>query len=228
MNKRVAAIIPAFNAESTLDELLQQIGRHLDFPDIAVVNDGSTDRTPEIAQNRGVALISHTGNRGKGEALKTGFQWALKQHYEAVLTLDADLQHSPESIPGFLDAGEQFDVVVGNRLGEKRNMSAARVFSNTVTTKIVSWAARTSIADSQCGYRLINAPVLKAVSLNKSNFELESELLIKAGRMGFRIGSVKIETIYRGEHSHIRHFSDTLRFARMIFESLFWKLDARH
>lgn len=227
MNKRTAAVIPAFNAESTLGELLQQVGSHLNTSDIVVVDDGSTDRTREIAQQHGAVVLWHSGNRGKGEALKTGFSYTLDKGYEAILTLDADLQHDPASIPDFLALTDRFDLVVGNRLDEKRNMSRARVFSNTVTTKIVSWRAGTEIADSQCGYRLISSRVLKNVSLHKSNFELESELLINAGRLGFRIGAVTIPTIYRGESSHIRHFADTLRFVRMIIESFFWKYDAK-
>ena len=86
----MALIIPAYNALSTLPRLLQNAGQIFDKRHILVIDDGSTDDTAAAAQDAGANLIRHPQNRGKGAALRTGFNWALEQDYEAIITMDAD------------------------------------------------------------------------------------------------------------------------------------------
>jgi glycosyltransferase involved in cell wall biosynthesis len=218
---KVAVIIPAYNAADHLDQLLTETLKQADTRDIVVIDDGSRDATRSIAESCGVRCLSHSQNRGKGMALKTGFAHALSQRYDSVMTMDADGQHDPKYIPELIDiyrAGH-YDIVIGSRRNNFDRMSFARYLSNSVTTVVVSLLARQAIEDSQCGYRLIRREVLEAVKLETDGYQMESELLIKAGRMGFRIGHVSIDVKASGT-SHIRHLTDTLKFLGMTFKTL--------
>ena len=115
----MALIIPAYNALSTLPRLLKNAGQIFDKRHILVIDDGSTDDTAAAAQDAGANLIRHPQNRGKGAALRTGFNWALEQDYEAIITIDADGQHDEREIPKFLEAGETQTgaIIIGSRMG---------------------------------------------------------------------------------------------------------------
>ena len=223
--KKILVLIPAFNAEKTISQLIEQISPFLNKKDILVVDDGSLDSTYEIAKSCGVNLLQHKKNKGKGEALKTGFKYALKEGYSGVITLDADLQHDPEFIPEFIkktESGVNSDVLIGTRIINLKIMPFPRWLSNNLTSIIVSILGDTEVRDSQSGYRYISAEVLKTVKLKTKKYELESELLIKAGRRKFKIDPVPISTIYEGSKSFINPLVDTGRFIKLMWKSLFW------
>src|SRR5438128_1071089 len=113
MSERVLIVIPAFNAERTIGAVIRECREVLD--DVLVVDDGSIDRTAAEALEAGARVISHSANRGKGAALKTGFGYAMQRAYDAVITLDADGQHLPREIPKFLIARAETkaDLIIG-------------------------------------------------------------------------------------------------------------------
>ena len=209
---RILTIIPAYQAASTL----ARVAAACPAP-VLVVDDGSTDDTAAVCE-----LISHAINRGKGAALRTGFAHAIGAGFDGVVTLDADGQHDPSQIPLFHDAAalREYDLIVGRR--PRQGMPAKRRASNALTSLILSWRTGHIIEDSQCGFRFIRAEIVRAVELSTSEFQCESELLIRAARAGFRIGSVPIRTIYGGERSHIHDVRDTWNFVRLVTKSLFW------
>lgn len=217
---RRCAVIPAYNEESTLTLLIDKLKKH--NIDIIIIDDGSTDRTAAIARNQGVFLISHPSNQGKGRALRDGFQLALERDYEEVITLDADGQHNSDEIPLFTDKilNSNAGIVVGNRLHLPKGMPLSRLSVNRFFSKIVSSVCKQNIPDALCGYRIIKKEVLKSITLHTHRFDIDPEILIKAAKMGFRIESVNIESIYAGEHSQIRPFPDGLRFFRLIIKEL--------
>lgn len=222
MNK-IAVIIPAYNAGTTIAELIERTSRFVDREDIVIIDDGSCDQTSEIAGGTGAVILRHEANRGKGEALMTGFRYAEKRDYPAVITLDADLQHDPECIPDFIRRASGFSgIIIGTRRRNLKIMPFGRWLSNTLTSAIVSVLAGQSIRDSQSGYRLITAQVLKRVKLDSRRYDLESEILIKAKRKGFEIAETPIETIYAGGKSSINPPFDTVRFIRLMWRSLWW------
>jgi glycosyltransferase involved in cell wall biosynthesis len=219
-----AAIIPAFNAANLITGVLTHL-RHIIPPHrTIVVDDGSSDETFRVASGAGVLVVQHPVNRGKGAALSTGFKKAVDMGLGYVVTLDADGQHNPAEIPKFAQrvAETGADIVVGNRFGALGDMPWLRRSTNWLTSKVVSLLARTPIPDSQNGYRMISAPVISAVSLETTRYEAESELLIKAGKRGFVIDSVPVETIYGEEVSAIHPVVDTVRFFRLVYKALFW------
>jgi glycosyltransferase involved in cell wall biosynthesis len=215
-------IIPAYNAARTLPSLMSQINKSYADLRVLVVDDGSSDGSATAAQNAGAMVLAHDGNRGKGEALKTGFAYAIEQGYDAVITMDADLQHSPAEIQRFLDAHHDGQTILVGVRRRDQTMPFARKVSNSLTSFVSSMFCGARIHDSQSGYRLIPVAVLKNVTLSSSRFDLEPELLIKAARAGYRIESVEISTIYNAGRSWINPPVDTIRFLIMLAKSLFW------
>ena len=216
----ILVLIPAYNVAQTLPKLLERTARVVSPSNILVVNDGSSDETRVIVKHRGVTLIDHTINKGKGAALQSGFDFALAKNYDAVITMDADLQHQPEDIPRFIQLASlrQYDVIIGSRLHNKTGMPFHRILSNTITTLLVTARTGVNISDSQSGFRFIQNKVLKEVRLLSAGFEAETEFLIKAAACGFSFGSLPIDTIYAGEKSHMTHVQTTMNFIKVLFK----------
>lgn len=188
-----------------------------------VVDDGSTDRTSEVAKSAGIQVLRHASNLGKGAALNTGFDYATKKGLEAVITLDADNQHRPEEIINFIEyySIHEPHLIVGHRRIIK-NMPFHRLATNRITSLVVSLLGHVRVPDSQCGFRLIRTDLLRKIRLRTSRFEMESELIVEAARNGFQVSSVLIETIYTGGGSHVHPIIDTLRFIRLAIR-LLWR-----
>lgn len=224
---KTLVIIPCKDLEHEIGDVVRGVlGLGLDL-DVVVVDDGSTDGTSEAASAAGAHVLRHDVNRGKGAALRTGFEYAVEKTYDTVITMDGDGQHEPSAIPDFLDAVEKgdADVIIGTRMHAVGEMPKLRIWTNRTTSRIVSLLAGQEILDSQSGYRLIRVPVLKDVvkSFVTTRYDTESELLIRAARRGYRMAAVTIRSIYTGTVSHINPFVDTLRFVRLVTRSLFWR-----
>jgi glycosyltransferase involved in cell wall biosynthesis len=224
-NKNFRILIPAYNSARYIDDLFDRLEKMRLLDRAVVVNDGSLDDTLKICVDRGVTVLSNETNRGKGSALKKGFKYMAENEVEFFITLDSDLQHDVRFIPEFIKSYEETkaDIIVGNRLGDTSTMPVERVFSNRTTSRIVSLLAKQKIPDSQSGYRLIKTDAVKNLVLTSDRFEMESELLIKAGRKGFKIDSLPISALYEGAHSSISVFRDTYRFIRLVIRSIFIK-----
>lgn len=223
---RVGVVIPAYNEEKAIGPLVREISRK--GLDCIVIDDGSSDKTKEVAAQEGAYLISHSKNIGKGASLIDGFKYILDKRYDYVITMDADGQHNPDEIDNFLKAAEGRDVqiVIGNRMQNPQNMPLIRRSTNRFMSFFISLITRQSLPDSQCGFRLIKTDVLKQIALTTTKYEIESELLIAAARAGFKINSIPIKSIYRGQKSQIRPFADSIRFIALIFRMAFkWQKD---
>ncbi len=220
----LAAIIPAYNAGKHLAAVIDRVSEYVPRRRIVVVDDGSTDDTRLVAEKAGVVVVAHPGNLGKGAAIRSGIRRAQEIGVPLAILLDADGQHSPDEIPAFVDRQKETgaDVVVGNRLENPANMPWLRKATNYVTSAVVSFLAGRRVADSQNGYRLIRLDHFKKFPLTTSRYEIESEMIIRAGRAGGRFASVPVRTIYAGEASFINPFVDTMRFLRMVGKSFFW------
>ncbi|MBN1503606.1 MAG: glycosyltransferase family 2 protein [Candidatus Eisenbacteria bacterium] len=215
---KVVAIVPAYMTGPGLLGVLEGAARALGKDNVLVVDDGSPDGFPADAGRLGYNVVRHDTNRGKGEALKTGFEWALSRGYSGVVTLDGDGQHDPGLIPDLLRRAESkgADIVVGSRRRDVGTMPVVRVVVNWFTSGVISRLAGQRIEDSQSGYRYISSRVLAAVRLEGSRYDLESEILVKAARKGFVIDSVPIPTVYGEVKSSIRPFKDAVCFWRMV------------
>jgi len=220
---KVAVLIPAFNASRTIFELVRRIAKLIELQNIIVVDDGSSDNTSCLAREAGAVVLCHRENRGKGEALKTGFRHVMDGCYHGVISLDADGQHDERFIPLFLQIALQkkADILIGSRMDLVGQMPWIRVLTNRITSACISALVGQKIPDSQSGYRYIRTDVLKVLRLRTSHYETESEILMQAGRKGYRIDSVPISSIYGEEKSAIRPMRDTLRFILLVMRNLF-------
>lgn len=224
----IYAVVPAYNAESAVVQVITGL-RSCGVPlHVVVVDDGSTDRTISALSEMDVTILKQPQNQGKGAALRRGFEFALSKNAAFVLTIDADGQHRPAEVWKLVEAVEQenLDIVIGCRRKNLRQMPLHRVLSNVITSKLISWRIGQVVEDSQSGFRLIRAEVLKGLTLGRSQFDLESEMLIKAGLRNFRIGSVTTETIYRVDGTKVTSYmnvKDVFRFISLYLGSLTWK-----
>ncbi|MGD1045468.1 MAG: glycosyltransferase family 2 protein [Bacteroidota bacterium] len=219
MTNTIAVLIPAFNAEYSLAELVNRLRNAIGNVQIVVVDDGSTDRTNEVATSIGAVVLRHEENRGKGAALQTGFDFLNRQvEIGFILTMDADLQHQPEDIPKFLlfQKKTNADIVIGSRDRIGTRMPVHRKLSNTITSALVGMRTGVKIKDSQCGFRLIRRSVIERVQLESNGYEAETEFLIKAARRGFKIEFVPVQTIYGTEKSYMTHWTTTVNFIKVI------------
>ncbi len=218
---KVAALVPAYQAAAHLGEVLMGLAALAHPPYVLVVDDGSRDATSEVARQLGVQVHTFAGNRGKGHALLAGFE--LLHDFDAVVTLDADGQHPPGCFPAFVAAAEAgADLVLGKR-EITPNMPPARRFANRFSSAWCSAIAGQPIADSQCGYRLYRHEVLRRTPVQASRYEVETEMAVRAARLGFRVAHVDIPTVYGDETSHLSLTRDVPRIiammVRLTFES---------
>ena len=218
-------VIPAYNAARTLGRVLEQIREASPHLTTLVIDDGSTDKTAAVAEIGKAHVIRHEHNKGKGEALRTAYTEFLNRDFKAVITLDADGQHSPLEIPKLIEAwlNKRADIVIGTRKRQIGNMPLLRIVTNTVSSWLVSLSAGQYIPDSQSGYRLIARSVIDNVETESHGYGAESEILIKAAIAGYSIEAAPISTLYGDETSYIHPFKQPFLFLGLIFKSLFWR-----
>ncbi len=220
--KDLMLAIPAYNAGGTLGKVLNGAVQYFEPKQIIVINDGSSDNTAAVAQQFETILLCHETNRGKGAALRTVFQYVLeKTSARGIISLDADGQHLPEELLKFVHAFAQTgaELIIGARSFDPRLMPWARVISNRISSRLLSWKTGQPVKDSQSGYRLYSRRLLEKVQLKTSGYDTESEIIIQAGKLRMKIEFVPIMTVYNGEISHIRGMRDVGRFIRLYLKS---------
>ena len=213
MSEKFFALIPALNAAQSIASVVEATRRELE--PVVVIDDGSSDATGTVARASGATVLRHEVNRGKGAALKTGFQWALERDCDGVITLDADGQHLPAEIGKFIRAREQSgaDLIIGGRAHLFGGMLPRRRMANRFSASSISWASGVTISDSQSGFRFYSARLLRTISLRTDGFDLESEVIVRAGRNGLAIETIPIDLGFVDglATSHYRPLADTLR-----------------
>ncbi|HEX6096159.1 MAG TPA: glycosyltransferase family 2 protein [Thermoanaerobaculia bacterium] len=225
MSEKVVAIIPALNAERTVPRVIEAARQQIE--PVVVIDDGSSDRTGEVARAAGAIVLRHEVNRGKGAALKTGFRWARDNGYDGVITLDADGQHLPSEIPKFLrqrqTGGE--DLIIGGRAHLFGQMLPRRRNANRFSAWCIAKCSGVPITDSQSGFRFYSGRLIEGIQLRTDGFDMESEVIVRAGRKGFRIVTIPIELGFVDglSTSHYKPLKDTLRIAWTVTRArLFW------
>lgn len=212
-DQRILAVIPAYNEEVHVGTVVRQV---LNFLPVLVIDDGSKDRTAQMAREAGAVVLTQNPNQGKGKALKRAFGYAEQNGFDAVITLDADGQHDPLEIPAFLQsfAQNKSDLIIGAR--EFKRMPFIRRAGNTAGRLILSWAVGQDIRDNQSGYRLISRRLmLDMLESQEEGFEFEVEMLIRCLKNGYKLDWVSIKTIYADEKSHIKPLAHIRHFFRI-------------
>jgi len=220
---KVCAVIPAFNESKAIYDIIRHVKAKEIYP--IVVDDGSEDNTADIAKQADAYVIKHKERSGKGVALKSGFDHAVSSGYDLIFAMDADGQHEPSDMPKFLTKMKESNasVIVGNRMSNPTGMPLIRILTNRFMSFIISALCKQDIPDSQCGFRLYTREAIDSITIKTPKFEIESEVLVKLARGGFKIRSVPVRSIYGQEKSKIRPIRDTLRFFGFLFKTLFSK-----
>ena len=216
---RICVIIPTYNESRAIADLINQITK-LGL-EVIIVDDGSVDDTVKIATACGAKVLANLKNMGKGASLIKGYNFALQCGFDAVISMDGDGQHSCDDLLTFIQKAQtsQSALIVGNRMGMTRGMPVLRLITNFLMSKFISLIVKQNIPDTQCGFRLVKKELLGKIDLSTSKYETESEVLIKAAHLGFKIESIPVKTIYFGGKSQINPLVDGLRFLRfMILE----------
>jgi len=204
----VAALIPGFQCGARIGGVVAGVRRYVD--DVLVVDDGSSDATTEVALRAGARVVRHEANQGKGAALRSGLAVLLGEPFTHVLMLDGDGQHDPADIPGFLAAGAEADFVLGTRLWKPEAVPRRRFWTNFLGTRALELMSGYPLEDSQCGFRLVAAPYLRRMALVGRRYSVDTEILVRAGKLRASFLHVPVQVIYDGAVSHYRPLADTV------------------
>lgn len=193
---RIVAIIPAYNEEDALADVIAKTSQYVD--EVIIVNDGSSDKTAEVAIEAGAKLISHSTNLGKGEALKSGFE-AIDDD-SIIVTIDGDGQHNPDEIPAIIKPiiEDGADLVNGSRYmnGPEENTPAYRRVGQKVLDIATNISAGIKVTDSQSGFRAFSPRTKGVFRFKDTGFGIESEMLVDAAEAGLKIVEVPITVRY--------------------------------
>jgi glycosyltransferase involved in cell wall biosynthesis len=200
---KIIVVMPAYNAAKTLKITYEAIP-HEAIDQIILVDDGSTDKTLEIARDLQLTAFVHTRNFGYGANQKTCYTEALKEGADIVVMLHPDYQYDPTLLPEIvapIKAGEA-DIVLGSRfLGGntlEQGMPWWKYLGNKFLTKLENWTLGLSLSEYHTGYRAYSRRVLEEIpfSFNSDKFVFDQEILVQANHLGFRIKEVPVPTKY--------------------------------
>jgi dolichol-phosphate mannosyltransferase len=207
MTPRFLTALPVYNEQSHLAEVLDTVRGYA--PDILVVDDGSTDATPELLRREpGLQVVTHAPNRGYGAALNSAFAFAVKHNYDVLVTIDCDGQHEPRLIPElvarvFDDAALPADIVSGSRYlqtfdGDSRPPEERRRI-NQLVTALINERLKLQLTDAFCGFKAYRVDALPRLNITEFGYAMPLQLWVQAVRAGFRIVEHPVPLIYLDE-----------------------------
>lgn len=194
MDGKTLVIIPAYNEEHNITDVLEEIRAHLHDADIVVIDDGSSDSTAEIAANRGTTVISLSYNLGIGAAMQTGYRYAEREGYDIAIQFDGDGQHIADQAGIILKPllEGKADIVVGSRFLNRDSYDAelSRLIGISILSRIISFFIGQRITDPTSGFRAVNRNVIDFYNTCYPDDYPEPEALVLLHRAGFRIMEV--------------------------------------
>jgi glycosyltransferase involved in cell wall biosynthesis len=228
---KVLAVLPAYNAERTLAATLADIPVG-SVDEVLLVDDGSTDRTVQVAREMGLTVIEHPRNRGYGGNQKTCYRHALERGADIVVMIHPDYQYDSRVVPhavAFIELGIA-DVVLGNRVRSRGEALAGgmpfwKYAANRCLTAFENFALGQNLGDFHSGFRAYRREVLETIPFerNSDDFVFDTEFLVQAVHFGFRLGDVPMPARYFPEASSI-NFRGSLRYGLGTLKALghFW------
>lgn len=200
---KLVVVIPAYDEEKNIEKTILSIPKKIsgiNKIEILVVNDGSTDKTVDLAYNAGANnIVSHRTNMGVGSAFMTGVRNAISMDADLVVTVDADSQFNSNQIPELIIPilNKQLDVVIGSRFlqGKPNGIPKIKYVGNKIFTKIVSWAISQKFTDTQSGFRAYSREALYNISI-VNDFTYTQEVLIDLKFKKMKIGEIPVSVNY--------------------------------
>ena len=227
---KCCVLIPTYNNASTISDVLNDVLQYCD--DVCVVNDGSTDNTLlRLKQFPTIKLHSYDKNRGKGWALRQGFDFARKLGYDYAITLDSDGQHYADDLPVFLAALEEDPnaIFIGARNMEQSTVPGKSSFGNKFSNFWFRFETGINLPDTQSGYRLYPIRQLEKLHFFTVKYEFEIEVIVRAAWAGIHVKCVPVRVYYTPADERITHFRPFQDFSRisvlntvLVFFTLIW------
>jgi len=212
----VCVLIPTYNNSSSLAAVINDVLQYTD--QVIVVNDGCTDNTAEVLQNfPGLQIVTQSRNRGKGLALRTGFDYAFKKGYKYVISIDSDGQHFARDLYKFLDKLEEAPnaIIIGARNMDQDTVPGKSSFGNRFSNFWFKIETGIVLPDTQSGYRLYPLQPLHNIYFFTRRFEFEIEVLVRAAWKGLDIVSVPVSVYYAPKEIRVSHFRPVKDFTRI-------------
>ena len=202
---RTLVVIPVYNEETALDRVLREVKRYAPDADVLVVDDGSSDRSPDILErHREVHVIRHDVNQGYGQSLISGFSYAIERGYTEVVTIDCDEQHEPRRIPEFLAAITQADIVSGSRYLDPNvpgdPAPPDRLQVNQEFTERLRAITGYAITDAWCGFKAYRTQALRKLELTEPSYGMPLQVWIQAAHYGLTVIELPVARIYKNPH----------------------------
>jgi glycosyltransferase involved in cell wall biosynthesis len=230
LRSSVSVVIPAFNEQKTIGHVVEEtisVMDSLGVPyEIIIVNDGSTDRTGQVATTYKATVLTNETNRGKGYAIRKGFQQATG---DIIVTLDSDGAHSPKEIPDLLEPlSNGTDIVGGSRFLGNNAYSTTRLnrLGNFIFNMAIATLTGKRVTDSQTGFRALKKEVLQKLNLASSGYEIETEITVKSLKNGFTFQEKPISCKQREySASKIKILSDGTKILKTMLKANMAKID---
>jgi glycosyltransferase involved in cell wall biosynthesis len=201
-----------------LDEIKNILEQNNFNYEVIVIDDGSTDKTGEIAFKKGAKIITHDFNRGYGASIKTGVH---QSKYDVILITDADGTYPVEEIPNILKHMDSYEMVVGARVGDRVKMPLLRRPAKWMLTKLANYLSESNIVDLNSGLRAIKKEVFyRFVRLLPDGFSLTTTITLAMLTNGYRVKYVPINYYRRIGKSKIRPIRDTFNFLHLIIRTV--------
>ena len=210
LGKKVIVVLPAYNAEKTLERTVRAVPSGI-VDEFILVDDASNDRTSEVAASLGVTWVRHPQNRGYGGNQKTCYRLALDHGADIVVMLHPDYQYSPRLVPAlaWLVASGDYDVALGSRIlggsAIKGGMPVYKYIANRLLTFVQNLATGAKLSEYHTGFRAFSREVIEKTpwAENSDDFVFDNQILNQVLHRGFRIGEISCPARYFGEASSI-------------------------
>jgi glycosyltransferase involved in cell wall biosynthesis len=215
---RVCAVIPAYDAERNVGDVVRAVTRVWPERDaVFVIDDGSSDQTAKVARDAGARVLSHKTNCGKGAALRTGMAAAANAGFDAAVTVDADGQHPAAEARRLIDVdGDPHAVLLGVRDLVRDGAPRANQISNRISNFFLSLFSGRPLADTQCGLRRYPLPLALTLGGRDDGYAYEAEIILRAIAGGVRLVEVPVRVIYPPAGERITHFHSVRDPARIV------------
>ena len=193
----LSVVIPVFNEELTIGNIISRTKSILDKEkfrfEIIVVDDSSSDSSVSNSLNRGARVLSLRKHMGKGYALRLGF---AKSKGDIIATIDSDGSHRPEELPLLINPiiTKKADLVIGSRYLNKKSINVKRfnILGVKLFNQLIHFLVKNRVSDSQSGYRTMKIELLQNMKLQSDGYEIESEMLVKTAKFGYKIKEIPI------------------------------------
>jgi glycosyltransferase involved in cell wall biosynthesis len=221
---RVLTAIPVYNEQAHLEPVLGEVLRHAG--DVLVVDDGSTDRTPDLlARFPTVQVIRHPTNRGYGAGLRSAFLRTLEAGYDGLVTIDCDGQHEPSLIPGIAERLDSADIVSGSRylrvFDPSQRPPEQRRRINVEVTRWLNECLGLNLTDAFCGFKAYRAAALAKFEITDDGYAMPLQLWVQAAALGLSIVEVPVPLIYLDESRAFGGALDDADFRLNHYRSVF-------